>query len=266
MNTEYLAPTLTPEEVRSIHRSLYEAFDRKADGSAVLQGVRAFRKGRPHVRVVFFPSVKNGGYYIACEGRLEAAMAESLEIDPDVAAYRGQPIELPSPNGRSYVPDFAVRFPDGRFTLVDVKPAGKLIDPKVRDRMRWVRSVLSQADLPHCLITDTELAQEPAAGIRKALRQGMRIRLELFEQRALQDLLRDGPMPVSALRAQAQQFGLDRMAIERLVLLGDVTFPIKQRWSETSLIGAQHERNSEGFAARGTVRAVRIALRGGSSS
>ena len=103
---------------------LIEAFNKPADDAGILQGVRKFRSGLPHVRVVLSASPKNGGKFIPCEGRLEAAFAQALEVDPEVAAYRTQPFSFPGPNGRSLVCDFAVKWVNYTYSVVDIKPKG----------------------------------------------------------------------------------------------------------------------------------------------
>lgn len=254
----------TEDDLRAIHRSIYAAFDGKPDAANIIQGVREFRKGRPHVRIVMHPSPKNGGAFIPCEGRLEAKAAFSFDIDPDVSRYRGQPFEIKrgpraSP-GSGYVPDFVVEHHDGTFTVVDVKPIGRLLNPDVTARMTYVRRVLRQAGLRHRLITEVDLEKQPAQQIRRCLRRGARVELPAFDRERLLFLLGNERITVSELRSRAVEHGLNPYAIEKLALLGDITFPITTQWSVFAQLEVSHGTDQTAAAGRGTVRDVRIAL------
>ncbi|HHH35406.1 MAG TPA: hypothetical protein ENK48_01090 [Gammaproteobacteria bacterium] len=230
--------TPCPEQWRHtgerLSQKIRAAFEKKPDSAGILQGVRRFRRGRPHARVVLFPSPKNGGHIIPCEGRLEAATALALELDPRVTAYRSQPFCLPGPKVRPIVPDFLVRM--GRLDgVIDVKPHGRLRQPRVIERMRWIRTYLAERGIAHYLITERSL--QAYQQIRERLRLGQTatipgpIRVQLLAQ------IRDGPMTVAALRALAEAHGLAPHSVERLAIDGHVRFQIDKPWDETTLIG-----------------------------
>ena len=119
------------------------SFEKPADSAGILQGVRSLRKGRPHTRTILFPSPKNGGHFIGCDGSLEPEMALVLELKRMVKQYRGQPIELPGPHGRNIIPDFAINFGDG-FAIIDVKPKARLSSQRVKERMHHIRKILAE--------------------------------------------------------------------------------------------------------------------------
>lgn len=246
--------------VNKIHKDLHAAFDRLPDSANILQGVRQFRKGRPHVRVTLYPSPKNSGAFIPCEGRLERAMAESLECDPTVTRYRAQPLAIPVERGRSLVPDFVVEHNDHTFTLIDVKPADRLVDPRVIDRMRRIRTILKQARVHHRLITDHELHTQPAYQIRECLRRGATVTLSTYDRQEFLKWLTGRTVPLSACRQEAITRGLPPLSIEHLALRGDITFPIQHQWSDYSLLEVSHASNSEPTAARGTIHTIRVPI------
>lgn len=267
--TPQIAPlrVLTDRQIQDIHNAINASRISEPDSAGILQGVRKIRKGKPHVRVRLYPSRKNcplekNSYYIPCEGRAESHMARSLEIDPDVVAYRSQPFKIPSLSPQPLVPDFVAWHPDLTRTVIDVKPAGKLLDPRVHERLQRTRSALRQAGIHHIVVTEEELRAEPASSLRKALSKGARIRLDRNQRHELLEPLRKQPMSVANLKAHAMRLGHDPMAVEKLALLCDITFPINKTWSDESSLEVINANTQQHSAERGTVRAVRIALRG----
>jgi hypothetical protein len=258
---------LTEDQIQGIHNAIKKSRTSEPDSAGILQGVRRIRKGKPHVRVRLYPSPKNSppkksSYYIPCEGRPESHMARNLEIDPEIVAYRSQPFRVPSYSPQPLVPDFVAWHPNLTFTVIDVKPAGKLLDPRVQERLQRTRSALRQSRIHHVVVTEEELRAEPTASIRKALSKGARIQLDRNQRHELLEPLHQRPMTVAELKAHAKRLGLDPMAVEKLALLCDITFPINKTWSETSSLEVNHANTHQHSAERGTVRAVRIALRG----
>lgn len=258
--TPQAVPELSLEAKREIHRDIYAAFDRPADPARILQGVRKLRKGKPHVRVTMFPSVKNGGAFIPCEGRLEAKLAHCLEIDPDVKRFRAQPLKMRSPTGAWFVPDFVVEHLDGTFTIIDVKPEAKLGTPSVAARIRDARFLLKQAALRHRLVTDRELELRPLLQIRTSLCQGAPIDLSSLDRKRLLAHIQDKTTTVGELRSIAGSLGLSPYSVESLALLGDITFPINTQWSEFAQLEINHGNHRTPSATRSSIRDVRIAL------
>lgn len=257
---------LTEDQIQEIHNAIKNSRTSEPDSAGILQGVRTIRKGKPNAKVRLYPSPKNDGYFMPCEGRPESHMARDLEIDPDCVAYRSQPFRIPSSSPQPLVPDFVAWHPDLTFTVIDVKPAGKLLDPRVHERLQRKRSALRQAGIYHVVVTAEELRAAPASRIRKALSKGARIQLDRDQRHALLEPLRKRSMTVAEIKAHAIRLGLDPMAVEKLALLCDITFPINTTWSETSSLEVNNAPTQGSSAERGTVRAVRIALRGRQSS
>ncbi len=237
-----------------------EAFERPPDAAGILQGVRPLRQGKPHVRIVLMPSPKNGNRIIAAEGRLEAAMVNSLELDPSAAAFRGQPFPMPGPNGRDLVCDLVVRHMDGTYTVIDVKPAGALLFTKVQKRMAHVSGLLAQSHVAHRVFTERELELQPSRQIRDQLRRGAKTALTEYQRDQVLAFVRRGPTTVGKARTFAMNEGIAPLAIEKLALLEHLTFRIDAPWGISTLIGDRHERTSSPYHRWGSVRDVVVRI------
>lgn len=106
--------------------------------------VREFRwyQGRRHYSGWYWSSTT--GRHIAYESRLELARIMLADFDPAVSGLAAQPFELTGPDGgtdRRHVPDLLLVTPGGAVTVVDVKPASRLEDPKVRAQFAWTREL-----------------------------------------------------------------------------------------------------------------------------
>jgi len=217
------------------------------------------RQGVPNVRIVLVPSVKNGGV-IVCEGRLEAALAMNLELDPNVTKFRGQPFFIPGPNNRDVVCDFAVHQVDGIYLVIDVKPSGRLASPRVTARMRHVRTELASSFVPHRIVTELELERQPARQIRDQLWKGVSAPVSESERDRLLEFIRSGPVAVGEARAFCRASGLPPFAIEKLAIRNLLSFEITAPWGTKTLIGDRHENNPSAVAGWGSVQDVVIRL------
>jgi DNA-binding transcriptional ArsR family regulator len=106
--------------------------------------VREFRwyQGRRHYSGWYWSSTT--GRHIAYESRLELARIMLADFDPAVSGLAAQPFELTEPDGgtdRRHIPDLLLVTPAGAVTVVDVKPASRLEDPKVRAQFAWTREL-----------------------------------------------------------------------------------------------------------------------------
>jgi hypothetical protein len=99
-------------------------------------------KGRLHYSGWYWAAtVKN---LLAYESRLELARIMLADFDRDVTGIATQPFQLVGRDRgelRRHVPDVLVRAVDGSVTVVDVKPAHRLSDPKVAAVFAWTREV-----------------------------------------------------------------------------------------------------------------------------
>lgn len=233
------------------------AFERKPDPAGVLQGVRRLRQGVVHKRIVLMPSPKNCGFTIPCEGRLEALFAENLELSGFVSAYRVQPVAFPGPYGGKVVPDFAVRFVDGTYQVVDVKPHGHLNRPDVSCRMNWVRKRLGEARISHRVVTDLQLKAEPARTIRRQLRRGIRTKVHSGITELARSIVQHGPLPVRELRARLMAARHPALSVEKLIVMGVLGFDTSRPWNSFTLIG-ELNGPQHGRAGWGSIHSVLV--------
>ena len=78
------------------------------------------------------------------ESLLELDRLWLADFDPTVVAIASQPFQITGRDGgalRSHVPDLLVVHDDDRATLVDVKPARLLDQPRVRAQFDWTREL-----------------------------------------------------------------------------------------------------------------------------
>ena len=90
--------------------------------------------------------------HVVYESRLELARLLLADFDPSVAAIAAQPFYLTaSVNGkeRNHVPDFLLLDGDGVVSVVNVKPADRLADPKVAEALGWAGAVFADRGWRH---------------------------------------------------------------------------------------------------------------------
>jgi hypothetical protein len=90
--------------------------------------------------------------HVVYESRLELARLLLADFDPGVAAIAAQPFCLTaSVDGRerSHVPDFLLVGGDFVVTVVNVKPADRLADPKVAGALAWAGAAFGQRGWRH---------------------------------------------------------------------------------------------------------------------
>lgn len=109
--------------------------------------VREFRsyKGRRHYSGWYWASTAS--CMVVYESRLELARILLADFDPAVAALAAQPFQVSGDDGgqrRRYVPDLMLVGGDGAVTVVEVKPARSLLDPRVVAVTGWASEVLSE--------------------------------------------------------------------------------------------------------------------------
>lgn len=142
-------PTVADVTVLSLDQSGAERIVPLAGAVAgsLVQGtpVRQFRmhKGQPHW---------SGQWWCATtcdletyESRLELARLVLADHDPLVVDLLSQPFTLRTkigPKVRRHIPDFLLLRDDGHGTVVDVKPAHRVDDPKIAFTFDWTRRVV----------------------------------------------------------------------------------------------------------------------------
>jgi len=109
-----------------------------------------------------FPSLKMGRS-IGCESRLEADAALLFEWTPEVLRYYAQPChEFPSDgiNTSRYTPDFLLEMVDGTNIYVEIKPAQKLMNPTLRQRLTDIESHFRRSDRAFQIFTEITLRND----------------------------------------------------------------------------------------------------------
>ncbi|WP_280445101.1 TnsA-like heteromeric transposase endonuclease subunit [Nocardia brasiliensis] len=106
--------------------------------------VREFRwwKGKRHYSGWYWSSTT--GAHVIYESRLELARILLADQDRSVVAIAAQPFLLEGADDervRRHVPDLLLADADGAVTVVDVKSASRLADPKVAAQFAWTRRV-----------------------------------------------------------------------------------------------------------------------------
>ncbi len=93
-----------------------------------------------------YASVTTGGH-VVYESRLELARLLLADFDPEVQAIFAQPFQLAARAGdrvRRHVPDFLLVMQSGTVRVVNVKPAGRLKDPKIVEALAWPGELFRQ--------------------------------------------------------------------------------------------------------------------------
>lgn len=113
---------------------------------------RTFRwhRGQAHFSGWYWAATTGG--HVVYESRLELGRLLLADFDPSVAAIAAQPFFLTAlVNGkeRNHVPDFLLLDGDGAVTVVNVKPADRLGDPKVAEALGWAGDVFTDRGWRH---------------------------------------------------------------------------------------------------------------------
>lgn len=109
--------------------------------------VRDFRwyKGRRHYSGWYHAATV--GRLVAYESRLELARILLADFDRNVVEIAAQPFHLAGPDGdriRRHVPDLLLVHDDGLVTVVDVKAASRMKDPKVTAQFAWTKDLCAR--------------------------------------------------------------------------------------------------------------------------
>lgn len=115
-----------------------------------------------HVRG-YFPSYKTGRM-VSWESQLERKCVWFLEFSPAVCDYTEQPLELQiDVSGKQHraIPDFGVRLLDGSRYLIEVKPAEKLRNPLIAERLQAVGKAAEKKGFKYLVVSEPILHQEP---------------------------------------------------------------------------------------------------------
>jgi hypothetical protein len=109
-----------------------------------------WRQGQAHYSGWYWSATT--GSHVVYESRLELARLLLADFDPQVTAIAAQPFLVAAPSGgrmRRHVPDFLVVGRDHGVCVVDVKPAGQLVVPKVAEALAWAGEVFAARGWRH---------------------------------------------------------------------------------------------------------------------
>ncbi len=127
----------------------------------VVAGV-PWRTFRSHAKQRHFSgwywSATTGGQ-VAYESRLELGRLLLADIDPDVVAIAAQPfllVDTISGRDRRHVPDFFLVSKSGLATVVNVKPADQLDDPKIAEALGWAAATFEARGWAHEIWTGVD--------------------------------------------------------------------------------------------------------------
>jgi hypothetical protein len=114
---------------------------------------RVFRwhRGQAHYSGWYWSATM--GRHVVYESRLELARLLLADFDRQVAVIAAQPflVTAPAEDGRTrrHVPDFLLVDCSGLVTVVNVKPADRLGDPKVARSLKWAGTVFESRGWRH---------------------------------------------------------------------------------------------------------------------
>jgi hypothetical protein len=95
-------------------------------------------RGQAHYPGYFWSATM--GAHVIYESRLELARLLLADFDRDVVAIAAQPFllqALVAGRARRHVPDFLLAHADKSVRVVNVKPAGKLAEPRIAEALSW---------------------------------------------------------------------------------------------------------------------------------
>lgn len=173
------------------------------------------------------PSAKNGRG-IRCQSLLELDACRFLEFCPDVRSFDEQ-IEVEvqiSPGVRRHVrPDFHVVCHGRQIVVVEVKPAEKLKQEKIKARIELLREHFASLEIPYRVLTESELRQQP---LQKNL-----VRLMAFRSFCpwrvhgeVQEQLPTQPLAIGDLVDRLGDFQLIMRLLANQMLFTDLSAPI----------------------------------------
>lgn len=173
------------------------------------------------------------GHHVVYESRLELARLLLADFDPTVAAIAAQPFYLTaSVNGkeRNHVPDFLLLDREGAVSVVNVKPAERLADPKVAAALGWAGAVFAERGWRHEIWSGTPVVQLANVRFLAAYRDPARLDPALV--RALSDTL-VGPVRLEEVEEQWPQRGGEAHAVAlhllwRGVVRTDLSVPLSK--------------------------------------
>lgn len=103
-----------------------------------------------------FPSLINNKA-MKPESNLEMSFMYYLEFDDNVEKYQAQPVSITSDKVKRYTPDFLVKYKNGKFKFIEIKPKKFALEPSFIEK-HGIRNdlILSHFGIPLTVCTDTD--------------------------------------------------------------------------------------------------------------
>lgn len=139
------------------------------------------------------------------ESRLELANLIELDFDPHVQWVRAQPFLMSGVDGkriRRHIPDYLVKFASGEYCVIDVKPAGLLDHPKVRESLTWSRTVIDAVGWEYRILSEPIPARHANIRFLSGYRRPFQFRGA--ELAAIASVVKQ-PMTIRAIVAEAAE-------------------------------------------------------------
>ena len=212
-----------------------------ASAESVVAGMpwRTFRwrQGQAHYSGWYWSSTTSR--HLVYESRLELGYLLMADFDPRVVSIAAQPLYLTALVGgrrRRHVPDFLVIDSDGMATVVNVKPASQVHDPKVAAALGWAAEVFVERGWRHIVWTGVPSATLANVRFLAAYRRGDRVDAD-----AVAELRRRVTAPVSIGRAESAVVDrfpaeVSRPALLHMVWRGELRADLNEPLSAATML------------------------------
>lgn len=123
--------------------------------------IRNLRKPSPNKNIYKFASSKNRKT-VMCEGSLERDCCYHFEYDNDVVSFEAQPLGYYYEyHGKilPYTPDFLVRYSDGSYQYIEIKPLGKALSKDFKAQFAARKFAARKLGFDIILVTNKQIRQ-----------------------------------------------------------------------------------------------------------
>jgi TnsA-like endonuclease N terminal len=200
---------------------------------------RVFRwhRGQAHYSGWYWSATM--GRHVVYESRLELARLLLADFDRQVAAIAAQPflVTAPAEDGRTrrHVPDFLLVDRGGLVTVVNVKPADRLGDPKVARSLAWAGAVFESRGWRHEIWSQAPPAELANVRFLAAYRHRARVPAELADWVGGRI---SAPVSIAELEAAwPEQADGIRSAALHLLWRGDLTADLTRPLDAATVLG-----------------------------
>lgn len=138
-------------------------FKRKIASKAVRDPVRKGHFSYVGISPSLKAGVGIGQGVVQWESRLERDCVCLLEFSTSVVNIQHQPEKIQL-EGKSFsIPDFSVDTDDGRKWIIEVKPADKVADPKISEKLEATAEIVNGRGDSYVVLTEQEIRRNPIA-------------------------------------------------------------------------------------------------------